>query len=343
MSWDEIPVQTSSSPSKEGEEEVEARVDHLRWDADFWNEPDEAGLELIRCGSLIQGQINVFEGHYEQGKTVVLVDLARQWIESHGPVLYLDFEMGKRRVKKRMRANLWTERHLERWHYKYHPNLEGEGMLALLAQVLGPNLLICMDSFSAAMMALGLEENSATESGGWWGELQQACQAGATVALIDQVTKSATAASAYAGRGSGAKSFGADVKWFVERFEKFSPTQQGLVRMTLKKDREGVLPERVGFKVGDGKGNLTVEPADAPRGEPADPALLDAVLDVFADPSMEFKPGGWLSMNQLDGELAGYGQKKIKSALKYHLEQGTLEFSENIPGKGGGRGYRLSD
>ena len=347
MSWDEIPVQedssSSSSPPLKGEKQEEMHVgDSMQWSAEFWDEDDSVGEELIRCGALIHGQINVFEGHYEQGKTVVMIDLARQWIRSHGPVLYLDFEMGLRRVRKRMKANQWTVEDLDKWYYRYAPNLEGEGHLAVLAQLLGPDLLICMDSFSAAMMALGLEENSATETGGWWSELQAACQQGATVALIDQVKQTASAASAYGGRGTGAKSFGADVKWFVERFEKFTPTQPGVVRMTLKKDREGVLAERLGFEVGDGKGNLTVTPTDPPRGAPANPELLNRVEDVFASDGIAKKEGGWMSLNMLDKALEGYGSEKIAKACEYMTDRGILEYDDKIPGKGGGAGWRLN-
>lgn len=338
---------TSSSPPSYGggEEEGTPSVGHLKWTREFWDEPDDAGLELVRCGMLIHSQINTLEGHYEQGKTVVLVDLARQWIQNHGPVLHLDFEMGQRRVRKRLKANQWTPEHLDRWHYAYAPALP-DGKLAMMGEVLGPDLLVTLDSYSQAMMMMGLEENSATEAGGWWGrELQAAREAGVTIAVIDQVKQSASSSSAYGGRGTGAKSFGTDVKWFVERFEKFSPTQRGLVRLTLKKDREGVLPERLGFVVGDGKGALTLEPTDPPRGEPTDPALLEAVLDAFEGAAARAHDG-WLSKNEVDAECSGWGTNKVGTALEYHIERGSLECkqaAETPHTRGGGMRFRLND
>ena len=49
----------------------------MRWDENFGFEAEESGRELIRAGLLIEGQIATLEGHYEQGKTAVMIDVAR--------------------------------------------------------------------------------------------------------------------------------------------------------------------------------------------------------------------------------------------------------------------------
>lgn len=316
---------SSSSPSLRGEEgETPIDVGSLRWSPEFWDEPEDAGLQLVRGGLLIAGQINEVNGLFEQGKTWVAIDQARQWIESGRPVLYLDFEMGRRRVRKRLKANGWTAEHLPLFHYAYSPGLP-PGKLALVAAAL-PESLVVIDSLSAALMSLGLDENSATEVGGWWErELRGACeQAGATFALVSQVKQSASSSMRFTTRGTGATSFGADVKWFVERYEKFSPDQVGKIKLTLQKDREGVLPDRLGFIVGDGQGNVTLEPCDPPKGEPLNPDLLEKVIDVFEGIDAELH-GGWVVTNTIKEATEGYGWGSVNSALEYHREAGVLE------------------
>jgi hypothetical protein len=307
----------------------------MRWDEEFWNEPEDAGQELIKAGILIEKQINVLEGHYEQGKTALMVDVARQWIELGRPALHLDYEMGKRRIKRRLKANLWGPAYLEWWHYIYMPTLQ-PGMLNQLLSVLPENPLITVDSYSQAMMYLAREENSATEAGNWWvTELQGAREAGATVLVIDQVKQSATARDRYAGRGTGAKSFGADVKWFVERFEKFTPEQQGLVKLTLNKDREGVLPAALGFIVGDGEGHLTMTPTEPPKGSPIDDQAVEAILGVI-------EVEGWSTPTGIKQKTDGFGDGTIRSAMLYLESKGQLQ-ARPRQGKGGGTEYNLPD
>lgn len=322
-------------------DETEDPASALRWTPEFWHEPDEAGEELKRAGGiLIEGQINTLEGHYENGKTVVMIDVARQWIEGDAkrgipprPVLYLDYEMGRRRVRKRMKANLWTPEHLALWHYVYMPNLEA-GLIKRYTDLLPPKPLIAVDSYSQAMMYLARDENSATEAGNWWvTELQGAREDGATVLVIDQVKQSATSRDRYAGRGTSAKSFGTDVKWYVEKYEQFSPKQVGLVKLTRHKDREGVLPEHLAFKVGDGAGHLTLTPTEPPRGDPVDPALLEAIVNVL-------EHEGWQTVEAMKAKV-GAGYPTISSALNYMMARGKVQ-SRPRAGKGGGTEYALS-
>lgn len=309
----------------------------MRWDEAFWNEPEGKGAELIRAGLLIQGQIAIFEGHYEAGKTAVMVDVARQWIEMGRPVLYFDYEMGKRRVRSRLKANRWGPAHLEWWHYLYMPTLKPGFLNQLMSMFEDPTkVLIAVDSIAAAMMFLSREENSATELGNWWvTELQAAREMGATILLVDQVKQSATSRDKYAGRGSGAKSFNADVKWFVERYERFSPTQAGLVKLTRQKDREGVLPDALGFRVGDGEGHLTITPTDPPKGQPVDDQAVDAVLAII-------EQDGWSTASGIKQRTEGFGDGTIRSALQ-HLEGRGILQSRPRTGRGGGIEYNMAD
>lgn len=308
----------------------------LRWTQEFWDEPEDAGLDLIKARLLIDEQIAILEGHYEAGKTAIMMDVERQWIEDLGrPVLHLDYEMGKRRVKRRMKAAMWDASALDLWHYLYMPTLQ-PGFMNQLMALIPERPLIAVDSYSAAMMYLSREENSATEAGNFWvTELQGAREAGATILVIDQVKQSATSRDRYAGRGTGAKSFQADVKWFVERYEKFTPTQQGLVKLTLQKDREGVLPQALGFKVGDGDGHLTVMPTEVPKGAPIDESAIEAALNVLV-------VDGWLTATGVKQRTEGYGDATIRSVLQYLEGKGLLQSRPRV-GKGGGIEYSLAN
>ena len=109
------------SPSIEGER---VGVTTEPWSEEFWTETEEQGPALVRHDLLVKGRINLFAGHFEHGKTTVVGDLSRKWAASDGPVLYLDWEMGTRRVRKRLKAHGWDYplAH-ERLRYSYSPRL----------------------------------------------------------------------------------------------------------------------------------------------------------------------------------------------------------------------------
>lgn len=310
----------------------------FRWTKEFWDEPAEKGAELIRLDMLIEGTIGILEGHYESGKTTLMLDLARRWITELGrPVFHIDYEMGRRRIRARVKAlpgfdndrGFWEGL----WHYDYMPNL-APGLLEQIMSVLPERPLITFDSYSQAMMYLSRDENSATESGNFWvSELQRARELGATVLVIDQVKQSATARDKYAGRGTGAKAFGADFVWYVERFEKFAPDRVGKIKLTLHKDREGVLPDLLGFEVGDGHGGLTLTPIDPPKGSPIDDQAIEAVTNVL-------EQDGWSSPNAIKQRTEGFGDATIRSTLMYLEGKGIVE-SRPRQGRGGGMEYNL--
>lgn len=312
----------------------------FRWAADFWDEPAEKGLELVFRDLLIRGTIHIIQGHYESGKTTLMLNMVQWWIAKGWPVFHIDYEMGRRRIRERIKSLPdWEE---ERpfweglWHYDYMPNLQ-PGLLEEIVALLPPGPpLITFDSYSQAMMYLGREENSATEAGNFWvSELQRARELGATIVVIEQVSKNATSRDRYAGRGSGAKAFGADVIWFVERFEKFTPDRVGKIKLTLQKDREGVLADALGYAVGDGQGHLSVTPIDPPTGVPVDDQAIDTVEAVLIQ-------DGWSTPNAIKQNTEGLGDATIRSALRYLEEHGRVE-SRPRQGRGGGTEYNVID
>ena len=77
----------------------------MRWDEAFWNEPAGFMAERVKADILIESEITILEGHYEAGKTAIMTDVERRWIEMGHPVLHLDYEMGKRRIRDRIRVD----------------------------------------------------------------------------------------------------------------------------------------------------------------------------------------------------------------------------------------------
>jgi hypothetical protein len=193
------------------------------------------------------------------------------------------------------------------------------------------------------MMSLGKDENSAGEVGQWWNtELAPVPQmTGATIALVSQVKQTASSSSTYAQRGTGATSFGSDVIWLVERFRKFTPEQEGQIRLTRKKDREGVLPDRLGYLLGgDGEDRIVLRPMDEiPKGEPADEVLLELIVDLLEGPEAEARGG--LATSAIVKSIEGYGESKIKTALDQLEKDEKVEHYVNT-GTGGGVRWRLT-
>lgn len=337
----EGPDSSLSPPLGREREERETVLAGFKWSEEFWNEPEAKSAELVREGLVIHSQINVFPGLFEHGKTMVVGDLAYKWGRNHGPVLYLDWEMGARRVKRRMKAHGWDfELAQQRWHYKAYPTLH-PGTLGFWADVLGPNLLVVMDSWHKAVASLGFSENDADSAGAWWGsELRPLADAGATIAVVAQTTKQGGGA-----RGTVATAFDSDVIWKVERFKKFTATQEGQIRLTQEKDREGVLPTRIGFELGgDGEDTIVLrrmDEADVPKGEPANEELLGNILSLLE--SDEAVAKGGLATTALPKMIDGAGEAKVYTALEQLKQEGKVESYTITTGPGaGGVRWRLT-
>jgi hypothetical protein len=261
------------------------RLDLERWGAEFWNEPADAVVDMIRHRLLIKGRTHLVRGHYGQGKTIVLVDVARQWIEDGGHVIWLDYEMGKRPLRNRMQANGWSVAELARWHYAYGPTFERGELRRHVEALSADDVLVVIDSLAGAGMMFDEDENAASEAGRWFVQnVQEVREAGATVAAVEQEKQSATRSERY-GRGTGAKSYHADVSWFVEAVEPFSRSRSGRLRLTLKKDREGIwsLGDELHFAIGDGEGGLPLVPiSDDELARPAGDTPRDRRASIVA-------------------------------------------------------------
>jgi AAA domain len=217
---------------------------------------------------VVEDQVHWFSGHPEQGKSTIALWIALQAMKEGRHVIWLDWEAGVLPTAARLAAlNAPPSLLSTHFHYAGDPRLSPDASgLAELRQALEtwPGALVVFDSASKALSLAGLDENNPTEVTRWTTELVMPLRAlGATVLVIDHVSKNATKYVPYA-RGAGSKLADTEVAWYVESVEPFSRTQIGKVRLTKHKDRSGVLPGEVWLRVGDAQGGLPIEVLDGP-------------------------------------------------------------------------------
>ena len=144
--------------------------------------------------------------------------------------------------------------------------------------------MILLDSCAAFLARAGLDENSAADVTSWWSRLLMplARYCDAAVVVIDHDTKNG--GRSRFSRGSGAKLAASDVMVKAELVKPFTRTANGVLRLTVTKDRRGWLHRwhDVQVRTGDGMSLLITETAgedDGTSGEltPAEQKML-AVL-----------------------------------------------------------------
>ncbi len=212
---------------------------------------------------LYANRVHWLSGHPGHGKTTVAAEAARQHMDAGGHVVWLDWEAGLRPTVARMLAvGAEPEQLDELLHLAISPPLsaDDDGFAKIAAALDAyPGALVVFDSASKALGAAGADENNPTEATAWTTKIiLPAREAGATVIVIDHVVKGATKTTPYA-RGAGSKLADTDVAWYVEATIRFDRDTPGKVELTRHKDREGLLPERLVFEVGDGAGGLPVK------------------------------------------------------------------------------------
>lgn len=230
--------------------------------------------EQLIDGLVYAKRVHWLMGHPGHGKTTVAMDVARQHMENGGHVIWFDWEAGIRPTVARLAAVGATVEQLDsQFHLATGPMIEAsDAGFELIADALTewPDALVVFDSASKALSLAGFDENSPTEATKWTTKIVLPTRdAGATVLVIDHVTKGATKTNPYP-RGAGSKLADADMVWFVGKTKPFARDRVGAIELTnTGKDREGMMPKAVAFEVGDGNGRLPltrteVEESDGP-------------------------------------------------------------------------------
>jgi hypothetical protein len=275
---------------------------------------DDDAPPPILADVLVEAQVNWLSGHPAHGKTTIAMHAALTAARDGRDVLWIDYEGGRAPTKRRLMAMGATAADFALFHYTYSPRVTADAaglqsILDVLQEM--PGALVVLDSASKALSAAGLSENSADDTTKLTTEVILPLREYATVVVIDHVTKGATRTTPYA-RGSGAKLADAEVMWYVEAVEPFSRSQVGKVLLTKHKDREGVLPERVSFEVGDGNGKLPVKRVadDADSARVTDGKPRSIVLDALRS-----NDGRELTGRQLESMIAARASD-VREAVK---------------------------
>lgn len=207
--------------------------------------------------------VHWISGHPGCGKTTLMMHAAWTVMQAGRHVVWLDYEGGLRPTLRRLRdVGIPDETLLEFFHYAGWPKDAPTYFSDVAAK--WPGAFIIMDSASKSITLSGLDENSPGDITSWVAPIVYAAKTHSLpVAVIDHVTKNASATSRYA-RGAGSKLADSDVAWFVDAVEQFNREHSGLVRCSIQKDRDGALPLECWYEIGDGAGQLTVLPTSAP-------------------------------------------------------------------------------
>lgn len=193
---------------------------------------------------LYQGGLHSIAGPPDCGKSTLALFWALSIARAGRGVLFLDEEGGAEITAEKLAALGAGHAELESLTYVPFPgrswNDDDIASLLDLAMQTSPALLL-IDSSAAFMARAGMEENSASDVTRFWSQVLTpvAREAQAAVLVIDHDTKS-TEQSRYA-RGSGAKLAAIDVQIKVSLEKPFSRTQDGLLGITVTKDRRGHL------------------------------------------------------------------------------------------------------
>jgi len=234
----------------------------------------EAGIpepEILVDDLLYTEGVHWVSGHPGSGKSIVCMHLSMDVMAQGRHVVWLDYEMGMRSTGRRTVAvGISLDRVRNQFHYAGWPP-DAEKHLAAIAER-WPGAMIVVDSASKALAAAGKDENSAPEVTAWTVEIVRACKNNALpVIVIDHTKKDAKVEGNSYARGSGAKLADTDVHLWVDKVEDFDRETVGVLCIHRKKDREGCLPPRTWWRIGDGNGGLPLLPSEPPEADANDP------------------------------------------------------------------------
>lgn len=283
--------------------------------------------ELI-AGVMLAGRVTSLYAGAGKGKTWVALWIILQAVEQGRPVILFDMENGRHIISERLMQLGADPKALDRLLYYYpQPSMDPARYEVLLDEV-GPALVV-FDSWINFLAGDGLDENAANDIASWAAcYTHPARSRGASVLLLDHIPKEGASS-----RGSSRKKDEVDTQWSLYTPQPFDRHKVGRLVLNLEKDREGWLPQTVGFSVGGGEDGFlfrrsdgTVE-ADAERSNlrPTEERSLTVLLDLFADSGAGAVQ--WQESAQEEAHVARnsfFNAKKILQNKGFVIEQGGL-------------------
>lgn len=196
---------------------------------------------------LYSGQVHSIAGESGSGKSWLAMHAASQVLaEPEGRVLYFDIETNRLRTYRRMLA-LGVEPDILKSRFGYaHPteHITTEEALALYDDVQkavhqGEAVLVVIDSAGEGISLAGINPDS-DEVAQWIRDIpRRLSSAGATVLMIDHVTKASANGKATYAIGSQRKRAAIDVQFMLDTRFPFSAAQAGSAKLRVSKDRDG--------------------------------------------------------------------------------------------------------
>jgi hypothetical protein len=292
--------------------------------------------ELLCGGLLYRGGLHALAGPPDCGKSTLAYWWALHLLAAGETVVLVDEESGREQVVEKLLDLGGEPHHLERLAYVEFPgrgwdNADRAGLAALLAEQ-RPALVI-FDSSAAFLTLAGWDEDRAPDVTRFYKLLLDAARSsGAAVLIIDHVTKDG-ANGGYA-RGSGAKKANVDVLLMVDPVRPFSRQQDGLLKLTVTKDRRGYLhrEQEVRVVVEGGPMALVVERAE-PAADPALAGLAPATRKVVEALRASVVPltnqqiGDWIAAKY----QTGLRRATISKALTEVCQEGLADEAEPGP------------
>jgi AAA domain len=208
---------------------------------------------FIADDHLYAGQLHSLAGEPDAGKTTLAFWWMLQTMRAGRPVLLIDEEGGRENTAvKLVELGGQPEEMAGLLHYIEYPGRtwDAHDLTALDDHVatIRPALVV-FDSMAAVLAAGGRDENSAQDVTEFTSRvlLPLARHHGAAVLYLDHVTKDGNGGR-YA-RGSGAKLASVDVAYTLDLVTPFSRSQDGRIKLKVKKDRRGHLHREHEIKV----------------------------------------------------------------------------------------------
>jgi hypothetical protein len=285
------------------------------------------------CGDLLYaGGLHSISGPPDAGKTTVSLWWLLQHVRGGNDVMFLDEEGGAELVAEKLIALDATPEEAARIRYYPFPaRTWGSYDVILLREAVTETRpgLILWDSSAAFLARAGLDENAAADVTRFWSQVLTplAREHRATVLVVDHDPKDG-AASRYS-RGSGAKLAACDAQFKADMVQPFSRTQNGVLRLTVTKDRRGWLHRwwEIGIETGGGgiKVRFTETTEDGTMVGAASPGLTPAETKVRA--ALDTEPVTIAGLTDRIAAIYGHGltRETVSKALNKLARLGLAE------------------
>ncbi|MGH3254842.1 MAG: AAA family ATPase [Streptosporangiaceae bacterium] len=293
--------------------------------------------ELL-CGDLLYaGGLHTVSGPPDCGKTTIALWWVLQHVRSGRHVVFLDEEGGAELVAEKLIALGATPAEASAICYVPFPARAWTAYDVLMLRELLDDIkpgVVLWDSAAAFLSRAGLDENSAADVTRFWAQVLTpiAREHSAAVLLIDHDTK--TGETSRFARGSGAKLAGTDVAFKVTAVQAFDRATNGVLRLTVTKDRRGWLHRwwEVGVHTGSGM-RLAFTQATEDGDTSADTKLTPAEHKVQS--ALTTTPSTAREITDRIAGQHGHGltRQTMSSALNKLLRLGTADKLDPGAGK----------